>query len=371
MTLRDLFTRIMRFEPVDRTPLLDLEGVTAQAERKWVRDEGVPLDRTGAGTIPFDGRLVSLHFGDQPPLPTFAPGTLREDQDYTYSRDVFGFTVKTEKGSVLTPVHYLYVDAPLRSLDDWRAMAKRFDPTDSRRLPIWWSADAIRQLNDSPAPVVISMNWGPARGIKNYYMFGLDRFVELLVAEPNVLEAVFGFWADFLIEFLSQFIDSLAVDAFIFSEDGMGFKHSTMVSPSMFERIYAPHMAKVTDFLRSKGVEIVGYYSSGNLEPLIPSFLRAGISLVAPLECAAGMDAVRLRNQYGRDLRLVGNISREAIMQGKDAVRREVDYKVPVLMEKGGYIPGFDDMIMPDVTLENVRYCAHLIKSYCPGKAGA
>ena len=96
----------------------------------------------------------------------------------------------------------------------------------------------------------------------------------------------------------------------------------------------------------------------------------AGIIACTASAVAANYD-LELRNQYGTDLRLVGNISREAIMQGKDAIRREVNYKVPALMDAGGYIPGFDDMIMPDMSLENVKYCAHLIKSYRPGKAGA
>ena len=135
----------------------------------------------------------------------------------------------------------------------------------------------------------------------------------------------------------------------------------------MFDRIYSPHMSKVTGYLRSKGIDTIGFYTSGNLEPLIPSMLKIGINLHAPLECAAGMDAVKLREEYGRDLLMVGNISRTAIMSGKKAIRREVEYKVPPLMASGGYIPGFDDMIMPDMTFENVRYAAELIRECAVG----
>ncbi len=97
------------------------------------------------------------------------------------------------------------------------------------------------------------------------------------------------------------------------------------------------------------------------------SLLRTGINLLAPLECAAGMDAVKLRAVYGRDLLMVGNISRQAIMLGKGAIRREVEYKVRQLMASGGYIPGFDDMVMPDMTFENVRYAAELIRACATG----
>ena len=363
MTLRETFNRIMRFEPIDRAPLLDLEGVSGQAERKWARDEGVPLDRLAADSIPFDGKLTTLRFWDRPPLPAFVPHTISDDGESVLTQDVFGSTVKTEKGSVLTPIHYTYVDAPLRTLDDWRAMAPRFDPLDPRRLPDWWSDDAIRHLNASPDPVVIGMGWGPARGIKNGYMFGFDRFMELLVDGSTVLESVFDFWADYTVAFLRQFIDKLNVDAFIFMEDGMGFRNSTLASPGMFQRIYAPYMRRVTDLLRSHDVDVIGYYSSGDLRPLIPSFLDTGINMLAPLECAASMDAVALRKEYGRDLLMVGGISRQAVMDGPEAIRREVGSKVPQMMESGGYIPGFDDMILPDMTYANVMYCANLVRS--------
>jgi hypothetical protein len=58
-----------------------------------------------------------------------------------------------------------------------------------------------------------------------------------------------------------------------------------------------------------------------------------------------------------------GNISREAVMKGREAIRAEVMHKVPHLMEKGGFIPALDDAVMPDMRFENVKYCCELIKS--------
>ena len=57
------------------------------------------------------------------------------------------------------------------------------------------------------------------------------------------------------------------------------------------------------------------------------------------------MDAVDLRKEYGRDLLMIGNISRQAMMDGKDAIKAEVDRKIPYLMESGGFIPAFDDAV--------------------------
>jgi len=367
MTVRELFRRIMRFEPPDRTPLWQVEEVTPQAERRWCREGITPLDRLAAPTLGFDCGLQTLIFGDQSPIPAFFPHVLESNEEFVVHQDQFGFTVKTETGSVISPIHYVYLNGPLKTLDDWRKMESRFDPLDPRRLPAWWGNEMIDELNRAAYPVVIAMPWGPARGIKNFYMFGYDRFMEVLIDEPQILEAIFEFWADFLIAFLGQFIDKLTIDAFLFKEDGMGFRNSTMVSPEMFRRIYRPHMQRVVEYLRGKGVPVIGYYSSGTLNPLIREFIDCGINLITPMECAAEMDAVDLRKEYGRDLLMIGNISRQAMMDGREAIKAEVDRKIPYLMESGGYIPAFDDAVMPDMALADVRYCAELIKSHIPG----
>ena len=72
---------------------------------------------------------------------------------------------------------------------------------DIRRYPVYWGKEYFDSLNESESPITIGMNWGPARGIKNGYMFGFERYMELLVDEPEVLEDVFDFWADFLYKF--------------------------------------------------------------------------------------------------------------------------------------------------------------------------
>ena len=362
MNTRELFHAIMNFQEPDRTPVWLVEIITGQAERKWCRDEGFPLDKNGTDVLKFDSSLLTLDIAEQPPIPTFPNKTVSKDDRYLVTQDVFGFIKQEPRDSSIAPTHYIYTGAPLDSIDDWRAMKERYDPSDVRRYPIDWSDDTFAYLNQSEKPVCFGMNWGPARGIKNGYMFGFDRFLEIIALEPEILEEIFDFWADFLVAFMGKFLDKLKVDAFYFKEDGMGFKNSTLVSPEAFRRVYSPYMRKVVDYLRSKGVGVIGYYSSGNLKPLLPSFLDIGINAITPVECAADMDAVALRKEYP-ELLMTGGISRAAIMSGRSAIDEEVGRKVPFLMEQGGFIPAFDDMVMPDMRFEDVKYCLDLIRS--------
>jgi uroporphyrinogen decarboxylase len=362
MTPRQRFQAIMRFETPDRIPLWTVENVTEGAVRRWICDGDVPLGLRKDDVLPPDPRTeIRL---DLDPLPAFVPRVICEDEDWRTSIDQYGFTVRTSKWQNVGPTHYAYLAGSVADRDDWRRMTRRFDPADPRRLPREWSDEFRGHLNESPGPVGMRIDWGPGRGIKNGYMLGTGRFLEALTDEPALIEEMFDFWADFAIETARPWLDGVRFDYVYFNEDGMGFKNSTLVSPEMFRRIWSPRLARVAQFLRSRGVEIIGYSTSGNIRPLIGVLLEIGISLHMPLECAAGMDARALRRQFGRDLRMIGNISRGALARGPEAVEREFGEKVPPLMEAGGYIPAIDDLVLPEVPFASYRRFAELVRAH-------
>jgi len=71
------------------------------------------------------------------------------------------------------------------------------------------------------------------------------------------------------------------------------------------------------------------------------------------------MDAVALIKKYGKQLRLVGNIDKRALIQSKDDIKKEVDSKLPFLIKDLGYIPSVDHCI-----LKHFKYYVNLIKDY-------
>jgi uroporphyrinogen-III decarboxylase len=76
------------------------------------------------------------------------------------------------------------------------------------------------------------------------------------------------------------------------------------------------------------------------------------------------VDAVSLSKEYGRSLRLVGNIDKRALAKGKAEIRKEVESKLPYLRDAGGFIPMVDHVIPPDISLENFRYYSEYIKKF-------
>jgi len=74
------------------------------------------------------------------------------------------------------------------------------------------------------------------------------------------------------------------------------------------------------------------------------------------------MDAISLREKYGRSLRMIGNIDKRAVIAGPEAIKEEVESKVRKLIKEGGYIPGIDHEVSRDISLANYSFYVNVLK---------
>jgi uroporphyrinogen decarboxylase len=156
-------------------------------------------------------------------------------------------------------------------------------------------------------------------------------------------------------------VKDLRVDFVRFWED-MAYKSGPLISPEMFRKFMIPRYKAITDFLHSNGIDIIHVDSDGNIEELIPDWLKVGVNFPWPLEVAAGMDAVALRKKYGKALIMSGNIDKRSFLKGKETLREEVMSKVPFLCKTGGFFPGLDHATPPDVPFDNFKYFINLLR---------
>ena len=121
-----------------------------------------------------------------------------------------------------------------------------------------------------------------------------------------------------------------------------------------------PRYKRVTEHFRKHGIHHLFLDSDGNLEVLIPLLIECGITSIFPLEQAAGMDPVKLRKEYGKNLTFAGGIDKRALIKDKKAIEEELLGKVPRLLEQGGYFPSLDHTFPPDISYENFLYYLEL-----------
>jgi len=284
-----------------------------------------------------------------PIIPTYAVRMLGEDEHTLSLVNEGGQTVRIDKRDPQKMP--MYLGHPVKDRATWQEYKTRLNPLSPERFPADWEAYAAR-MNAKEEPLLL--NVGSFFGFLREWM-GLEPLLFALHDDPAMIEDMMDTLCDMEMVCITKALEKVRVDGAMFWED-MAFKTGPLISPKMFRQFMMPRYKRITELLRSKGVDIIFVDSDGNLNHLIPLWIESGINFFWPLECAAGNDAVALRKKYGHDAILGGNIDKRILLKDRNAIREEVMAKIPYLLQTSGYFPSVDHFVPPDVPFENFVY---------------
>ncbi|MBN1402466.1 MAG: hypothetical protein JXA74_16620 [Anaerolineae bacterium] len=263
--------------------------------------------------------------------------------------DVYDYTyIRSAKDFVTRRWHRF----PVQDWADWEAMAWRYDASDPRRLSdAFW--DECRALEASGLAITLSLN-APFWQMREWT--GMEGLCLLMVDQPDLVMAMAEFWRRFTLGVLEAILQRVRVDAVMVSED-MAYKAHSMISPAMARRFLQPTYMNWHELLSAHQVPLYDMDSDGYIEELIPIWIESGINCCNPIEVAAGNDIIHFRQRFGRQMAYHGGIDKRAIAAGGAAMRAEVLRVVPPLMVDGGYVPGCDHGVPPDISWSS--FCAY------------
>jgi len=288
-----------------------------------------------------------------PVVPSYKPRVISEDERTVTFTNGDSQTLRVFKDKLTRMPTYL--DWPVKDRATWNEFKKRLDPDTPERWPVDWNA-YVQEMNKLGEETPISLEVGGFYGYLREWI-GSERILYMFYDDPGLIEDMMEHMLCLETEVIKRVVKDIRVDMATFWED-MCYKTGPLISPAMVRKFMMPRYKKITDLLRSNGVDIIYLDSDGNVDQLIPLWLEAGINYIWPFEVAAGNDVVAIRKKYGKDLIIGGAIDKRALIKGKEAIREEVMSKVPFLLEQGGYLPTIDHLVPPDVTFEN--YCYYI-----------
>jgi hypothetical protein len=359
----------MRFEPV-RTMKWEF-GYWAGTVRRWYREglahkygledkwgDGEGIHGGAAGWRP--GRPLGKDVNDQFHLdesvqrilmnnylcPAFAEEILEEHDDWIMLRNENGITEKRFKDRSSLSA---YLEGPIKTRDDWeRLKAERLQPTLKGRVPANWE-ELLKNYRNRTFPLAL----GGGQGLfgTSRFLFGEVQVLTSFYDQPELAKQIVDDLVDFWIALYGQILDVVEVDLAFLWED-ICYNNGPLISPAIFRRFILPGYKKLTDFLRSRGVENIIVDSDGDVWKLLPLFLEGGVSGMYPFEVAAGMDIVAVRKAYPR-LQILGGIAKKALISGQPSIDAELEAKVPWMLQQSGYIPYMDHLVPPDVSWSN------------------
>lgn len=358
--MKDLerFVKTMHFEAVDHPPFI-LGGIWPDTLKRWEK-EGLPPDvpvekYLGVSPVKF------LYAGpDTGPYPHFEKKVLEEKDGVQVRIDHYGRTVRDYKNSTTMPE---WLEFPVKTAEDLKKVLKeRFNPDlIAQRWTEDWEEKKNRWLQEQPGrDYGLLLDGGCYYGhLRN--LCGVKTSSYLFCDAPELVEELFERIYIVCAEGIKRAAGAgLRIDYLGFGED-IAFKTSTLVSPAMFRKFLLPRYKKIVELARQNGIEITYYDSDGNINPFMELYFEAGIDAFWPCEVAADMDPVDLRKRYGKRIKMAGGMDKRELAKGKDAIKKEVMRKVP-LIEEGGYIPAIDHSVSSDISLENYTYFISLLK---------
>jgi len=380
LDVRDRFLRTMRFEEVDRPPLCEFLGYWPETIQRWYAeglpvgmdlesyfgfDRGltpspweteVPLSYSLSGHVDVNPSRIRIDYG---PIPRYGPKVLEENERYRLVLDATGIKKRFVKGRVTGMPQF--IEHPVKDRSDFEKMKSRFKPDDIRRFPLNLTDDMVEYYNRRKFPLGVEFPGFFGTG-RNF--LGAERFLIAFYRDASLIQEMMDFWGDFITATLEKVVEQVRVD-FALSWEDMAYGKGPHISPQLFREFLQPQYRKVTGMLRRNGVDIIMVDSDGNIEPLITPFLESGVNGILPLEASAGMNAVSLREKYGKSLRMIGNIDKKALLAGREAITKEVESKVRPLVSEGGYIPGVDHQVPQDIFFSDYCFYVNLLKRTC------
>jgi len=257
---------------------------------------------------------------------------ISDKYDYTY--------IRAAKDFVTRKWHRF----PVQNRDDWEQMKQRYDPRAPGRFPDDFEERCSR-LRDRDYPASTHFN-GPFWQMREWC--GFEGLCVFMAEEPEFVDEMSAFWADFVSQTMAPILERVELDSVGISED-MAYKAHSMISPAMVRRFLMPAYERWVSEVKASGCPIVDMDSDGMIEELIPLWIAAGINCCDPIEVAAGNDIVQYRRRFGRKMAYKGGVDKRAIAKGGDAMRAEVMRVAPVIKD-GGYVPGCDHGVPPDIS---------------------
>ena len=241
------------------------------------------------------------------------------------------------------------------------AFARRLNPQDPTRLPKSWSK-SIQGWKQHEQVLMMRIHQG---FFLTMGVYGWQRFYDLMKLihnDPDFVRAMMTIQAEFVAALTERALQDVEVDAAIFSEP-IGASHGPLISPGMFVDFVLSSYHPIMDVLHRHNVKIVILRTYANARLLMPVLMENGFDCLWACEVnTESMDYRSLRKEFGRGLRLIGGIDLDVLREGKEAIRREVEEKVPPLLAQGGYVPLADGRVRKDIPLENYIYYRQLLE---------
>jgi uroporphyrinogen decarboxylase len=200
-------------------------------------------------------------------------------------------------------------------------------------------------------------------------LFGFERFLESLLLRRAMIER----WLDLALAHHCAIAERFLAIAGPYVEavqtsDDFGAQDNLLLSPKLYRDLFKPRQASWVAFVKARTRAKVFLHCDGAVLPIVPDFVEIGIDVLNPVQTsAAGMDAARLKREFGRQLAFwgAGVDTQQTLPFGSiDEIRREVRERVALMAPGGGFVFAPIHNVQPDIPPEKILAVFDTARAY-------
>lgn len=345
MTGKERVANILKRKPVDRIAVY--EHFWGDTQQEWEAQGKIPPNVDFVDYFNFDMNLTSA-FKITADL-DFEPVVLEETEETILTLDGNGAILRRHKLHSATPEH---VDFTVKDRSGWEKIKPLLTPDRARiNFEGYRNTKALAEKNNRffiLAALNVFELMHPVCG-HEYMLMGM-------ILDPEWIKDMVDTYSKLLVSLQEiLFAEEGRPDAIWYYED-MGFKERPFMSPAMYRELIQSGHKYTIDYAKSLNLPVI-MHSCGYVEPLIPGMLEAGIDCLQVIEVKAGMDLVKIYKDYGDVLSLMGGIDVRTLYSNDfDIINKELESKIPIVMQKNGFILHSDHSIPNTVNYESYKY---------------
>ena len=356
---REEYLEYMTFRANARPLFTEIFGPIVGLKEEWAAQGATPQELDLSAF-----RYRRAADGGVPVSTGYTGGTpeeiLQETDEYVIARDGRGRRVKLHKSAATLALPLEY---PVKTGDDWLKLKHHYEYSE-RRLGDGWERRA-REHRQAGRVVTVS---APGAFSELRELMGDEALCMAYYDQPELVHEMLDTIGDTAFRVLDRVSSTVQVDKLSVHEDLAG-KSGPLVGPKQFEEFIKPYYRRLWDMLQDRGARLFGVDTDGNVNAIVPNFLDAGVNLLYPMEPAADMDIVRLREEYGTRLAFMGGIDKHVLRRSRDEIVAELEYKIPPMVRTGGCVLGLDHRIPNGTPLANYRFYIEMTWQIMDGEA--
>lgn len=278
---------------------------------------------------------------------------LEETPQYIIARDRMGRRMKLSRGYATLP---LPMDHPVTGWDSWLRIKAHYEFSEARLSHDWEQAASRHREAGRVVSVGIPGGFDEPR-----QLLGEENLCIACCEQPDLIHDILntiGSTAERVLDAVSR---AVPIDQLFVHEDMAG-RSGPLIGPKQVRTFIVPYYRRIWDMLKERGARLFKQDSDGDMNCVIPAFLEAGINVMYPMEPAANMDIVAVREKYGTRLAFLGGIDKHVLRKSREEIVAELEYKIPPMVRSGGCVLGLDHRIPNGTPLESYRF--YLEKSW-------